>query len=144
VYKLHWRPVFSKMEEGIGVIPDNLTPEIVNALYERGTEYLQTRVSYVFSNNRMHHNDWVIATWAKYLSRSVILQKGTDADKANLPAMNLSNRPRPAGLKRRNGAAMAEQIGDVAEAGLQQQHRRRRRRGPHDAINVQSDNSSDE
>ena len=27
VYKLHWRPVFSKMEEGIGEIPDNLTPE---------------------------------------------------------------------------------------------------------------------
>lgn len=98
----------------------------------------------MFSNNRMHHNDWVIATWPKYFSRSVIIQKGSNADKANLPAsMNLSNRPHPAGLKHRNGAAMAEQIGDVAEAGVQQQHRRHRR-GPHDAINIQSDNSSDE
>ena len=53
--------------------------------------------------------------------------------------MKLSNRPRPAGLKRRNGAAMAEQI-DVA--GDQQQ---RRRRGPHDTINEMSeDNDSSE
>ncbi|KAI2492163.1 hypothetical protein MHU86_22390 [Fragilaria crotonensis] len=138
VYKLHWRPVFAMMEEGVGQIPENLKPEIVDNLYERGTEYLQTRVSYIFVNNRLHHNDWVVATWAKYLSRSVILQKGSDADRSNLPAMKLSNRPRPAGLKRRNGAAMAEQI-DVA--GDQQQ---RRRRGPHDTINVMSDNDSSE
>jgi hypothetical protein len=52
--------------------------------------------------------------------------------------MKISNRPRPAGLKHRNGAAMAEQI-DVA--GDQQQ---RRRRGPHDSINVMSDNDSSE
>ncbi len=75
VYKLHWRPVFAMMQEGVGQIPENLTPEIVDNLYERGTEYLQTRVSYIFANNRLHHNDWVVATWAKYLSRSVILQK---------------------------------------------------------------------
>ncbi len=89
VYKLHWRPVFAMMEEGIGQIPENLTPEIVDDLYERGTEYMQTRVSYVFTNNRLHHNTWVVATWAKYLSRSVILQKGNAADKSNLPAMKL-------------------------------------------------------
>jgi hypothetical protein len=138
VYKLHWRPVFAMTQVGVGQIPENLTPEFVDNLYERGTECLQTRVSYIFSNNRLHHNDWVVATWAKYLSRSVIFQKGSDADKGNLPAMKISNRPRPAGLKHRNGAAMAEQI-DVA--GDQQQ---RRRRGPHDTINVMSDNDSSE
>jgi hypothetical protein len=95
-------------------------------------------VSYIFANNRLHHNDRVVVTWAKYLSRSVILQNGSDADWRNLPAMKISNRPRPAGLKGRNGAAMAEQI-DVA--GDQQQ---RRRRGPHDTINVMSDNDSNE
>ena len=126
------------MQEGVGQIPENLTPELVDNLYERGMEYLQTRVSYIFANNRLHHNDWVVATWAKYLSRSVILQKGSDANRSNLPAMKISNRPRPAGLKRRNGAAMAEQI-DVA--GDQQQ---RRRRGLHDTINVMSDNDSSE
>jgi hypothetical protein len=141
VYKLHWRPVFAMMEEGIGQIPENLTPEIVDDLYERGTEYLQTRVSYVFTNNRLHHNTWVVATWAKYLSRSVILQKGNAADKSNLPAMKLSNRSRPVGLKRHNGAAMAEQI-PVVQGGRQRQ----RRRGPHDATvsNAYESSSSEE
>jgi hypothetical protein len=140
VYKLHWRPVFAMMEEGIGQIPENLTPEIVDDLYERGTGYLQTRVSYVFENERLHHNTWVVATWAKYLSRSVILQKGSDADKRNLPAMNLSNRSRPVGLKRRNGAAMAEHQIAVAGADRQQQ----RRRGPHNTIHTLSDDDSSE
>jgi hypothetical protein len=137
VFKLHWRPLFSMMEEGIGCIPENLTPKIVDDLYEIATEYLQTRVSYIFGNNRLHHNDWVVATWAKYLSRSVILQKGSEADKRNLPVMKLSNRPRPVGLKRRNASAMAEQI---AVGGNQRQ---RRRRGPHNTVNAAlSDNDS--
>jgi hypothetical protein len=139
VFKLHWRPVFSMMEEGIGCIPENLTPEIVDDLYKIATEYLQTRVSYIFGNNRLHHNDWVVATWANYLSRSVILQKGIDADRRKMPVMKLSNRPRPVGLKRRNGPAMAEQI---VVGGNQRQ---RRRRGPHDTVNTAlSDNGSSE
>jgi hypothetical protein len=36
------------MEEGVGQLPENLTPEIVDDLNERATEYLQTRVSYIF------------------------------------------------------------------------------------------------
>jgi hypothetical protein len=88
--------MFLMMEEGIGHIPENLTPEIVDDVYERETEYLQTRVSYIFGNNRLHHNDWAVATWAKYLSRSVIRQKGSEADKRNLPVMKSFNRPCPA------------------------------------------------
>jgi hypothetical protein len=110
VFKLHWNQVFSMMDEGIGHIPENLKPEIVDNVYERATEYLQARVSSFFGNNRLHQNDWVVATWTKYLSRSVILQTGSEADKRNLPAMKLSSGPRPVDLKRHNGAAMSEQI----------------------------------
>ncbi len=82
---------------------------------------------------------WVVATWAKYLSISVILQKGSEADKRTLPVMKLSNRPRPVGLKRRNGSAMAEQI---VVGGNQRQ---RRRRGPNNTVNAAlSDNDSSE
>jgi hypothetical protein len=95
------------MEAGIGDIPQNLTPDIINELYEWGTDNLKMRLSYVFSNNKLHHDDWVVATWAMYLSRSIILKKGTDDDIRNfLPTMKLSNRPRPIGVKHRNGAAM--------------------------------------
>jgi hypothetical protein len=96
------------MEKGFGNIPEVLTPAIVNNLCDLGTEYLRTRVSYVFTNEKLHHNAWVIATWAKYLvSRSMIMKKGTDDDKQHLPAATDLNRPRAAGLKRRRGANAA-------------------------------------
>ena len=125
-YKLHWRPVFATMEKGLGDIPEVLTPAIVNNLYDLGTEYLRTRVSYVFTNQKLHHNDWVIATWAKYLSRSRIQKKGTDEDKAYLPVATYLNRPRAVGLKRRRGASAA--------AIRLEQPERQRRRGPHTAM----------
>lgn len=86
IYKLHWRPVYLMMELGIGEIPEQLTAAIVNNLDERGTEHLQARVSYIFQNEKLHHHDWVIATWARYLSQSMIMQRGTEQDKSYLPA----------------------------------------------------------
>ena len=117
-------------------MPEELTPEIVNNLYNLGTEYLRTRVSYIFTNEKLHHNDWVIATWAKYLSRSTIMKKGTEEDKQHLPVATYLNQPRAIGLKRRNGAtANAHQDGN---------DERRRRHGPHTAIDIPIDDTSNE
>ena len=63
------------MEKGFGNIPEVSRPTIVNDLFDLGTQHLRTRVSYDFTNEKLHYNDWVISTWAKYLSRSMILQK---------------------------------------------------------------------
>ena len=128
-YKLHWRPLFGMMEKGVGNIPAVLTTEIVNNLYELGTEYLKTRVSYVFANEKHNHNDWTIATWAKYLNRSMILKNGTDLDKQLLPPATYLNRPRTVGLKRRRGA-------DAAAIRQEQNVGRQSRQGPHSAINA--------
>ena len=82
------------MEKGVGVIPDTLTPDIVNNLYDLGTNYLKTRVSYVFSNDKFHHNDWVIATRTKYLNHSMIaLLKGSQEDKDDLLVATYLNQP---------------------------------------------------
>ena len=90
------------MEEGMGnKIPEHLTRAIVNNMYEQGTEHLRRRVSYIFQNEKLHHHDWVIATWARYLSRSMIMQRDTGQDESYLPAPVHFNRPRPAGQKRR-------------------------------------------
>jgi hypothetical protein len=96
-------------------------------------------VSYIFTNDKLHHNDWVIATWAKYLSRSTIMKKGTEEDKQHLPAATYLNQPRAIGLKRRNGAnpnAVVHQDGH--------DERRQRRHGPHSAIDIPNDDSSNE
>ncbi len=87
----------------MGKIPVLLTAETVNNLYNLGTEYLKTRVSYVSEKDKLCHKNWVIATWAKYLSRSVIVKKGTDNNKQHLPVATYLNRPRAPGLKRRRG-----------------------------------------
>jgi hypothetical protein len=120
IYKLHWRPVYVMMEEGVGdEIPEHLTTAIVNNPFERGTENL-------FQNEKLHHHDRVIATWARYVSQSMIMQRGTEQDKSNLPAPTHFNRPRPAGQKRRG----PNQQNVVA---AEQPAQRQRRPGPHSA-----------
>jgi hypothetical protein len=115
------------MEEGMGnKIPEHLTRAIVNNMYEQGTEHLRRRVSYIFQNEKLHHHDWVKATWARYISQSMIMQRGTEQDKSYLPAPLHFSRPRHAGQKRRGpnrqNALAAEQPAQ-----------RQRRCGPHSA-----------
>ena len=70
------------MEEGIHQddIPAQHMPsiDVVENLYTTPTEYLKTRVSYVFdSNNKLHHNNWTLATWSKYVGRNMITKRGS-------------------------------------------------------------------
>ena len=102
-YKLHWRPIFRLMEEGFPCddIPQHLpSMEVVDALYNTATEYLKTRVSYIFdANNKLRHNTWTLSTWSKHIGRSMITKMGSDNDKALLPEETRFNRSR-AGRKR--------------------------------------------
>ena len=101
-FKLHWRPVFKLMEEGINVPGDTETLDAatINNLYESATEFLKTRVQYVFRNPRLHHRTWTISTWSKHVKRSHILQHGTQEDRVNLPEATRFNRSH-SGRKRR-------------------------------------------
>ena len=102
-YKLHWKPIFRLMEEGIPAqdIPQNMpSSEVLDKLYVTATEYLKTRVSYIFDpNNKFKHNTWTLSTWSKYVGRSMILQRGSASDIALVPEENRFNRSRP-GRKR--------------------------------------------
>ena len=87
-FKLHWKPLYILMESGVvinGIIPDMPNDESVMNLYNLGTEHLQRRVSYVFNDCKLHHDNWTIATWSKYIARNMIMQRETDEDKRNLP-----------------------------------------------------------
>jgi hypothetical protein len=100
-YKLHWRPLFQIMEEGLDDIPPmNPSTEISEALYNQATLHLQTRVGFIFENKKFNQNNWAISTWAKHVKRSMIVSKGTAQDKANLPDENRFNRGHT-GRKRR-------------------------------------------
>ena len=80
------------MEEGLDNIPQNPSADAIEELYLQGTNYLKTRVGFVFENPKLHPRNWTIATWAKNVKRSVILTKGTSQDKANLPEESRFNR----------------------------------------------------
>ena len=91
------------MEEGLDrdFASRNLTTEKVNELYDEATEYLKTRrVSFIFEDPKLHHNNWTIATWSKYISRSIIAKRGTESDKEFLPVENRFNRLHPVGRNR--------------------------------------------
>lgn len=58
-YKLHWRPLFQIMEEGLDDIPPmNPSTEISEALYNQATLHLQTRVGFIFENKKFNQNNW--------------------------------------------------------------------------------------
>ena len=106
-FKLIWRPIFTMMEEGItgNVLASTdesmLTSEMINSLYNEGTDHLRTkRVSYIFDDQKFHHNDWTISTWSKYVSCNKINQMGNELDKRNLPIEARFNRPHATRRKR--------------------------------------------
>ena len=101
-YKLHWRPVYKMMEQGLTQpVPQSCTVDEVNSLFEQGTTYMKTRVSYIFDNSKFHHIEWTLATWSHYIGRSQIMKHGTENDKLNLPEQHRNNRPHNPGRKRR-------------------------------------------
>lgn len=100
-YKLHWRPVFKLMEEGIGDHPQIPTDEFADAMFDKATDHVRTQVSYIFQDAKLHHSTWTIATWSKHLTRSMIAKKGTESDKRILPEETRFNRSHVPGKKRK-------------------------------------------
>lgn len=89
-YQLHWRPIFSLMEQAPGIqIDGDLDAESILTSYEAGKEFLKTRVGYVFQKQNAKPMEWQISTWSKMVAYSSIRKNGTDQDKANLPPENV-------------------------------------------------------
>ena len=63
------------MEEGLDNIPQNPSADAIEELYLQGTNYLKTRVGFVFENPKLHPRNWTISTWAKNVKQNVILTK---------------------------------------------------------------------
>jgi len=97
-FQLHWRPIFSMMEQAPGLIVRqdirNVDAAYLTTSFVTAKVYLKTRVSYVFMNRRANPDGWEISTWSRMVQRSSIMKHGTDDDKANLPG-STSNRNQP-------------------------------------------------
>ena len=68
---LHWRPIYEMMEcaeidiESLYDEEGKVPQEQVDESYSIGTEYLKSRVSYIFDNPRLIPKCWAISTWPK-------------------------------------------------------------------------------
>jgi hypothetical protein len=52
--------------------------------FDRGMEYLKTRVQYVLKKSKANPTQWELSTWSKHVCHSSIIKHGTESDKAAL------------------------------------------------------------
>ena len=90
VLSLSWEPTFKIMQAAPGMDFDMDAQES----FKIGYAYLKARVEYIFTTIRMKPETWCVAYWSVKVQRSSIMKKGTEADKARLPAPTRKNAPR--------------------------------------------------
>ena len=90
VLSLSWDPIFSIMQAA----PDMDFVMDAQESFKIGYAYLKARVEYIFTSIRMKPETWCVAYWSVRVQRSSIMKKGTEADKARLPAPTRKNAPR--------------------------------------------------
>ena len=84
VFRLKFLPIYTLMSE---------TPELefksntevldanyYNESYKMAKQHLQTRVSYIFDNDKWQPDNWLIGTWSLRVQRSSIMKNGTEDD----------------------------------------------------------------
>jgi hypothetical protein len=75
-FNLHWRPIFNLMDACPGLHQDDPNS------FDRGMEYLKTRVQYVFEKSKANPTQWELSTWSKHVRHSSKVKHGTESDKA--------------------------------------------------------------
>jgi len=89
-----WKPIFKLMEQCPGwEVPAQVDEAFVQSSFIAATEFLKTRVGYVWrrAKDAGMLSDYAIGTWSKYVQRSEIEKHGTAQDKANLPPATARN-----------------------------------------------------
>ena len=65
---------------------EDIDDEFIRSSYDIATEYLRTRVSYIFAGTQeATHESYTVGTWSFKVKPSVVKKRGTDADKASQP-----------------------------------------------------------
>ena len=74
-------------------VPAQVDEAFVQSSFIAATEFLKTRVGYVWrrAKDAGMLSDYAIGTWSKYVQRSEIEKHGTAQDKANLPPATARN-----------------------------------------------------
>ena len=78
--------------------PSSLDAPKIKQLYNGGTQYLKSKVSYIWpdgGDENEEHNTrrekWLVATWSSKISRSQVVKHGSQADQSHLAAATRHN-----------------------------------------------------
>jgi hypothetical protein len=106
--------------------------------FDRGMEYLKTRVQYVFEKSKANPTQWELSTWSKHVRHSSIVKHGKESDKAALRSESACfNKARSTGkLKRKRKLADSRR--------RCRQPPRRQLSNTHENKDKNEDNNSDE
>ena len=132
-FNLYWRPIFNLMDACPGLHRDDPNS------FDRGMEYLKTRVQYVFEKSKANPTQWELSTWSKHVRHSSIVKHGTESDKAALQSEPTRfNKARSTGkLKRKRKLADNDRR-------RCRQPPRRQLSNTHESEDKSEDNNSDE
>jgi hypothetical protein len=92
-----WKPICKMMGQSPGFeVPAHVDGAFVKSFFVDATEYLKSRVGYVWSRTSRTKNvrllsDYAIGTWSKYVPLSEIKKHDMVQDKANLPQATARN-----------------------------------------------------
>ena len=88
VYGTSWKKIFDLMEKAPGLIipsdPKDIDDKFIEDSFNIATEYLKTRVSYIWELKNRTVANWTISTWSKHVSPGFINDLGNENDKALL------------------------------------------------------------
>ena len=103
-FKLKWMPIFKFLEKGVGTtLPSDtatMSNDDIESYYTECLAFLKERVSYCFKKGEKAVS-WTTATWSNRTSRSSILLRGLESDKAFLDEATNRNKPRAPAQKRK-------------------------------------------
>jgi hypothetical protein len=105
----HWKPIYKYMEKtpnlNIPIDPKEITADFINTSFDQATEFMKTRVSYIWNLKNREPANWSISTWSKFVSNGYVRNMGTDEDKLHLPKKKekkATNKKRKSGAKSNN------------------------------------------
>ena len=96
IFKLTWNKFFKVLDllEGVNMPAAgarSVSEGELSSLYDELLTLLRTRYSYCFAMTEKPHITWTLGTWALRTSRSEVIKRGSDEDKAFLAAPTQRN-----------------------------------------------------
>jgi hypothetical protein len=96
-FSSNWKPIYDYMEKTPDLVippdPQDIDDDFIEESYNKATEFLKQRLSFIWEKRSRTLATWKISTWSKYVSHGYVVKYGNEQDKQQLEP-NYRNIPR--------------------------------------------------